>query len=258
MLRAACLSALLFVPLLSACPAAPPGADADAGGAADAGPGDAGAADAGAADAGAGDGGAPDAGAGDDAGPLDEADAGDGDAGDGDAGEACAFPPLQPPPDAGGETPSCDLEDTRGAGEYEGTWEGQVYGSFPLSGPFDLPASGEMEFVIYCGADKLLVDGELTGRAYQHPDAGPDQPGHPFSGRMFGELDPQSGSLLILVDPASLVVGPFTGTFKVAMSALRQDDNTFEEGAWCGVTVEPEGGAGEGTWRAEPSTVDLP
>lgn len=189
-----------------------------------------------------------------DAGP-DDAGHSDGgsDAGPADAGFVCEMPPLEPPPeqdpDAG--PPDCVLDDIDGAtGHFEGTWEGVVFGSFPLTGPFELTASGEMSFDIVCGDDKLLVDGILEGRAYQHPDAGPDEPGHPFSGRLYGEYSLASGFVTMLVNPATLTVGPFTGTFQVAMSGQRAND-AFEEGSWCGVTISPEGGAGEGSWRAD-------
>lgn len=189
------------------------------------------------------------------AGPLDggAADAGALDAGPADAGFVCAMPDIEPPPaledDAG--PPACVLTNIEGAtGRFDGTWEGMVFGAFPLVGPFELPARGEMTFEIYCGDDKLLVDGMLEGRAYQHPDAGPDEPGHPFSGRLYGEYDLESGLVTMVVNPATLNVGSFTGTFQVGMSGQRVNDS-FEDGEWCGQTISPPGGNGEGTWRAD-------
>jgi hypothetical protein len=197
-----------------------------------------------------------------DAGPSpdagDEADGGvDADAGvdagadAGDAGFVCSFPDFTaPPPDAG--RPDCTLENVEGTGLFEGTWEGQVFGEIALAGPFDLPAAGEMSFEIYCGEDKLLVDGLLEGVAYEDPDNPPDggAGGFPFSGRMFGEFELATGLIRILVDPATLQVGPFNGTFRVSMGGQRVNDD-FDEGTWCGETTNPVGGEGGGAWRAE-------
>lgn len=174
------------------------------------------------------------------------------DAGLPDAGFTCPMPPIDPPPelpeDAG--PPACVLQGIDGAiGRFDGTWEGDVFGEFAISGPFELPARGEMAFDIYCGDDKLLVDGTLEGRAYQHPDAGPEEPGHPFSGRLYGEYDLETGRVTMIVNPATLQVGIFVGTFQVAMSGQRVDD-AFEDGEWCGQTISPPGGNGEGTWTA--------
>lgn len=190
-----------------------------------------------------------DAGLVDDGGTTDAAvDAGE-DAGEPDPEPGCTLPPIDPPPssDAGR---SCALVDIEGAiGRFRGTWEGEVFGSFPLTGPFELPARGEMTFEIYCGDDKLLVDGALEGRAYEHPDAGPEEPGHPFSGRIYGEYDLQNGTITMIVKPATLTVGPLTGTFEVSMSGQRAND-AFEGGEWCGYTTSPVGGFGGGSWRA--------
>lgn len=174
------------------------------------------------------------------------------DAGAPDAGASCTMPPIEPPPPLDEEAgpPACALVDIEGAiGRFEGTWDGTVQGSFEISGPFELPARGEMSFEIYCGDNKLLVDGTLEGRAYQHPDAGPEEPGHPFSGRIFGEYDLETGAVVMVVSPATLTVGPFVGTFEVAMRGQRVDE-AFEDGQWCGHTITPAGGTGEGSWRA--------
>ncbi len=235
--------ALLALPFFLACPTESPSVDSgtpppDSGRAESADPEDAGALDAGSVDASDG---AEDAGS----------DAGS-DVGS-DAGFVCVMPAIEPPPELAPDAgpPDCALDNVEGStGHFEGTWEGVVFGAFPFTGAFELPARGEMDFEIYCGDDKLLVDGILEGRAYQHPDAGPDEPGHPFSGRLYGEYSLATGVVTMLVNPATLTVGPLTGTFQVAMDAHRVND-AFEDGAWCGVTISPEGGAGEGSWRAD-------
>lgn len=244
------LIALLASAFLVACPSSAPSDDA---GSTDAG-------SEGHRDAGAPlDGGVLDAG--------DEEDAGDDEAGapepddagaasdggeDVDGGFVCTLPPFQPPPSVDAGAPDCSLVGIEGAlGRFEGKWDGTVFGSFPLTGPFELPARGDMAFEIYCGADKLLVDGILDGRAYQHPDAGPEEPGHPFSGRLYGEYDLESGVITMVVKPATLTVGAFSGTFEVSMVGFRSGDE-FEDGEWCGYTTVPAGGFGGGTWRAGP------
>lgn len=242
-MRALRLSAvvLLTLPSLLACPSDPP---VDAGVLIDAGP--QAAVDAGLSTT---DGGVDAGFAAEDAGDVDAGF----DGGPADAGFVCEMPDIPVPADAGADAgpPDCALDDTEGStGYFEGTWEGVVFGSFPLTGPFELSSRGEMAFEIYCGDDKLLVDGLLEGRAYEHPDAGPEEPGHPFSGRLYGEYSLATGVVTMVVNPATLQVGPFTGTFQVAMNGYREND-AFEDGSWCGVTISPEGGAGDGTWRAD-------
>lgn len=235
------LHLVLALPLFVACPAESPVVDAGTP------PSDSGTPD------------SPDAGEAEpeiDAGPLDagSADAGsDSEDAGSDAGFICVMPAIEPPPVLEGDAgpPDCVLDNVEGStGHFEGSWDGLVFGQFPFTGAFELPARGEMAFDVYCGDDKLLVDGILEGRAYQHPDAGPDEPGHPFSGRLYGEYSLATGVVTMMVNPATLTVGPLTGTFQVAMDAHRAND-AFEDGAWCGVTISPEGGSGEGSWRAD-------
>lgn len=195
---------------------------------------------------------APDAGpvdAGTDAGFLDAGlDAGT-DAGT-DAGPVCAFPPI-PQPDGGGPDAGedCTLQSTEGTGHFEGTWDGRVWGELALAGAFDLPATGELAFDVYCGGDKLLVSGALEGEAMA-PDAGPNAPVFPFSGPLWGEFDLATGEVEMIVQPATLVIGPFSGTFRVSMGGVRANDS-FEDGVWCGDSLNPTGAFGEGTWTAE-------
>ena len=95
-------------------------------------------------------------------------------------------------------------------------------------------------------AAHLLVDGQLEGEAANPTDGGAD---FPFNGRIFGEFNPLTAEIELIVDPATLTLGFYNGTFKVAMRGTRVN-NSFQGGDWCGVTLDPPGGMGGGSWTA--------
>jgi hypothetical protein len=234
------LSFTLGLPLVAGCPDETTTDAGDGDGDGDGAPADAGG-DEGQADASIvdGDGGARDGGA---AAPLD----GGLDAGPVDAGFMCVFPDLDPPATADAGPEPCD-EDLQGFdGYFAGTWEGDISGALDLTGPFAFPASGEMTFEIVCSGEKLLVDGVLEGEAENPTDGGA---GFPFFGQLYGEFDPATATVQLVANPVTLNLGFYSGTFKVQMTGERVN-NTFQGGNWCGVTLDPPGGQGEGTWTA--------
>jgi len=161
----------------------------------------------------------------------------------GDAGFVCQFPDIPAPPDA--SVPPCELGSVEAEGQYEGVWNGRVFGELTLTGPFDLNSGGDVSFEVVCGGDKLLIAGQLQGTA-SAPDGGPQ---YPFSGRLYGEFNEATGEVQMVVDPATLTVAFITGTFRVSLTGERQANGAWE-GPWCGVSVSPPGGNGFGTWSA--------
>jgi hypothetical protein len=227
----------LGLPLLSGCPndtTTDAGGSGDGDGDGDGAPADAGG-DEGPADASFVDGdGGPDGGAEDlDAGLV-------------DGGFMCTFPDLDPPAGSDAGPEPCD-EDLQGFdGYFAGTWEGDISGDLALTGPFAFPASGEMTFEIVCSGTKLLVDGVLEGEAENPTDGGA---GFPFFGQLYGEFDPATAMVQLIANPVTLDISFYTGTFKVQMTGQRVNDS-FQGGGWCGVTLDPPGGQGEGSWTA--------
>lgn len=166
----------------------------------------------------------------------------------GDAGFVCVFPDIPPPSDGG--MAACTLQNTEAEGSYEGQWVGRVFGNIAIAGDFDFHTSGTVTFDVVCGGDKLVVDGMLEGVA-NAPDGGAG--GYPFSGRLYGLFDEQTGEVDMIVDPATLTVAFIMGTFKVAMTGGRQVNGAWE-GPWCGVSTNPTGGNGQGSWTASKVT----
>ena len=125
-------------------------------------------------------------------------------------------------------------------GLWSGYWAGSIYGEFPIVGEFDLPASGELSFEIYCEEGKLFIGGEMEGLA---------EGLYPFSGDIVGEYNPESHEIEMDLVNAAVYVEGLRVEFEVELLG-DVEELSVTDGIWYGSSLIPPGASGDGTWDA--------